>query len=104
MEKIFADGIRAFGPRQGAPDFVIGQLLITPNDLIAWLRANPDYLQESQYGKQIRFDIQRSKDGTGINCPVNTYRKPEATQADAWRPKEVPTAPPPAAANDDLPF
>lgn len=104
MEKIFADGIRAFGPRHGAPDFVIGQLLITPNDLIAWLRANPDYLQESQYGKQIRFDIQRSKDGTGINCPVNTYRKPEATQADAWQPKQNPPAQSSDNKDDGLPF
>lgn len=100
-EKIFADGIRAFGPRPGAPDFVIGQLLITPNDLIAWLRANPDYLSESQYGKQIRFDIQRSKDGVGINCPVNTYRKEATPTTDAWQPKKADPKPEPPS---DLPF
>ena len=37
-ETIYVDGIRIFEPHENEPDFVKGSLIITPNDLIEFLK------------------------------------------------------------------
>ena len=36
-EKIYPQGLRTFAKNEKAPDFVLGTLVITPNELIKWL-------------------------------------------------------------------
>jgi hypothetical protein len=83
-ERIFPDGIRCFGPRDNAPDFVLGSVIITPNDLLTWLKANQHLLKEYNGNKQLRLNLTRNKDGKGINVSVDTYEgKTDAAPASA---------------------
>ena len=87
-EKIYPKGVRLFGPRDNAPDFVIGSLIITPNDLVAWLKENSGLLTEYNGEKQLRLSLVRAKDGKGISASVDTY-KPKAESAPAdFQPKK----------------
>ncbi len=72
MEKVFANGIRAFEKRQGAPDFVVGSIVITPKDLFEWVKANPEYLSDYKGSAQLKLDLLTGK--TGLNLQVNTYK------------------------------
>lgn len=75
-EKIFPDGVRAFKPRNGAPDFVKGSIVISPRKLVDWLKANPEFLSEYEGEKQLKLDLM---DGTkGFYLSVNTYKKETA--------------------------
>lgn len=78
-DKIFPEGIRVFKPRNGAPSFVKGSVVITPNDLVAWLKKNPGYLKEYKDQKQLTLDLLEGKDG-GLYMAVNTFTKKEADQ------------------------
>lgn len=71
-DKIFPDGIRVFKPRAGAPAFVKGSIVVTPNDLVAWLKKNPGYLKDYKGTKQLNLDLLEGKDG-GLYMAVNTY-------------------------------
>lgn len=77
-DKIYPKGIAVFSPRQGAPDFVKGDIIITPNDLIQWLKENPNVLKDYNGKKQLRLSL---KDGSkGLYAEVNTYEKTEKTE------------------------
>ena len=75
-DKIFPEGIRVFSPRNGAPDFVKGSIVISPNKLIEWLKTKKDLLTEYKGEKQITFDLLMSKEGKPY-LAVNDF-KPEA--------------------------
>ena len=73
------DGIRCFPKHDNAPDFVIASMVITPNDLITWLKANESLLTEYNGKKQIRLQVLKSKDGKPY-CAVDTYKaEPKAS-------------------------
>ena len=72
-DKIFPEGIRVFSPRQGAPDFVKGSIVITPNDLITWLKTKADLLSEYEGKKQLKLDLLTSKEGK-LYLAVNNYQ------------------------------
>jgi len=87
-QKIYPKGIRVFPPRAGAPDFVKGKIVIVPNDLVAWLKENPGYLNETEkYGKQLSLDLLDGRDG--LYVVVNDYKPASNSASDA---------------TDDLPF
>lgn len=97
-EKIYPKGLRCFAPRQGAPDFVLGTLIVTPSELSAWVEANQQYMTEYKGTPQLRLDLLKGNDGPYV--AVNTY-KPGAAAA----PTADETAPTSAAeAKEDLPF
>ena len=75
-DKIFPEGIRVFSPRNGAPDFVKGSIVITPNQLITWLKANKDVLTDYKGEKQLNLDLLSSKEGK-LFVSVNTYKPTE---------------------------
>ena len=92
-DKVFAKGIRTFAKHNSAPDFVLGELVITPNELFAWLKGEgAQYLTEYKETKQLKLQVTKSRDG-GLMLAVNTY-KPQA-QTEAPKPK---------ADESDLPF
>ena len=77
-ETIYPKGIRTFERREFAPEFVLGSMIINPNELFAWIKENPDFISEytSKEGvksKQLKLNILRSKSG-GINFTVDTYK------------------------------
>ncbi len=85
-DKIFPEGIRVFSPRNGAPDFVKGSIVISPNQLIEWLKKNKELLTDYKGEKQLTLDLLNSKEGKPY-LALNNF-KPEA--------KKEPT--------NDLPF
>lgn len=70
----FPQGIRVFPPKDGAPSFVKGQLIITPKELFEWIKANPDILADYKGVKQLKLSLTERKDGNGWNTIVDTYK------------------------------
>lgn len=87
-EKIYPKGLRTFAPHEKAPAFVLGTLIITPNELFAWLKENPQLLKEYKDEKQLRLNILNGD--KGIYFVVDTYEKGAATGGNS--------------ATNDLPF
>ena len=73
-DKKFPEGVRFFTPHSKAPDFVIGSLVITPNDLVAWLKKEPELLTEYEGKKQIKLQVLKSKEGKPY-LQVDTFKK-----------------------------
>ena len=65
-DKIFPEGFKFWTPREGAPDFVKGSLVIFINEAIEWLKQ--------QKGAQVRLDLKVSQGGKSY-AEVNTYQK-----------------------------
>lgn len=72
-EKIFVEGLYFNPPREGAPDFVKGQLSIEPKKFVEFLRAQVAHINDKGY---IKLDVLQSKDGLKHYAVVNTW-KPE---------------------------
>lgn len=68
-DKEYANGIWGDPPREGAPDFVVGNLSIIPARFIEWLEQQTP--NEKGY---VRLDILTRKEGHGWSFPLNTYK------------------------------
>ena len=90
-EKIYPKGIRCFPARQGAPEWVLGSILVTPKELQEWIAANQQYMGEYQGNPQLKLDLLKGKDGPYI--AVNTYKA-----------GEKPVTPPVGEVDPSLPF
>lgn len=86
-EKIYPKGIRCFPKHEKQPSFVLGSMVITPNELVQWLKGNENLLSEYNGEKQLKLQILNGD--KGIYLTVDTY-KAEAKTA--------------TAKTDDLPF
>lgn len=73
----FPQGIRVFKPKENAPSFVKGQIIIHPNDFFTWLKANPEVLTDYKGEKQLKLSLLERKDGNGLNVQVDTYKPKE---------------------------
>lgn len=80
QEKVFPKGISVFPPRNGAPEFVKGSVVVTIDDLVQFAKDNEQYLSEYNGKKQLRLDL---LDGTknGLYFQVNTF-KPQQPATD----------------------
>ena len=57
-KKTYPKGIVAFPKNDKAPDFVKGSIIITPDELVKWLRGDgKEHLTDSKYGKQIKLQL-----------------------------------------------
>ena len=74
-DEIMAEGVRLFPKHDKAPDFVLGTLIITPNDLFTWMKANDQYTTEYEGKKQLKLQLKKSKAGK-LYASVDTW-KPE---------------------------
>lgn len=72
-DKVYPKGIRVFNPRQGAPTFVKGTLVITLEELQNWASQNPDYLSDYQNQAQLKLNILEGDNG--LYLTVDTYKK-----------------------------
>ena len=70
----FPQGVRVFAPKENAPLFVKGQIIITPKELFQWLKDNPDMMTDYKDQKQLKLAITERKDGKGWNTIVDTYK------------------------------
>jgi hypothetical protein len=76
----FVDGLRVYSPRDGAPDFVICNLVINVQELAAWL---------ARQSGDVRVDVKRSRNDK-LYASVNDWRpkegKPEGQRQERQRP------------------
>jgi hypothetical protein len=86
-EKVYPKGIACFEKHQSAPDFVIGTVIITPRELVGWLKENDKYLTDYKGAKQLK--LQMLSGTKGPYMVVDTYQK---------------AAQPATEGKDDLPF
>lgn len=80
-DKIYPKGLRFFKKHDKAPDFVLGTLVINPNELFKWLKENPQYLNEYKDEKQLKLQLLSGKDG--VYATVDTYKKSTEPSAPA---------------------
>jgi len=74
-EKIYVKGLRTFKPNEKAPDFVKGTLIISPNELMEFLRENEGMMTDYKGTKQLRCQI---LDGNnGLYFTVDTFKTEE---------------------------
>ena len=64
-ETIYPKGWRTFDRRDSAPEFVLGTLIIDPNEFFAFVKENPDFIsdyksKEGVISKQLKFNILKS--------------------------------------------
>ncbi len=88
-DQILPEGIRFFPKNDKAPDFVLGTMIITPNDLYEWLKANPHLLTEYKKKKQIKLQLLNSKGGK-IYAAVDTWKPGEAAATAQGDPQGLP--------------
>jgi hypothetical protein len=103
-DKIFPKGVMAFNKHEKAPDFVIGTIIITPNDLVAWLKGEgADNLMDSKYGKQLKLQLTKSKDGK-LSIAVDNWKPTAQTSTYQSNSKPQVTADDNVIGADNLPF
>ena len=107
-EQILAKGLRFFDKNAAAPEFVLGTVVITFEEVRAMFNENVEHLTEYNGAKQLRLQMLRSKEGKTY-FSVDTYKKGDASNspyADAVAKANAANAatPTPAEAVDDLPF
>lgn len=74
MEQKFPKGIRAFKPRETAPDFVVTELVLDLKELTQFCRDNQNLLSDYKGTEQLKLTVLKSKDGTKHNIQVNTFK------------------------------
>lgn len=89
-EKIYVKGFRTFPKRDGAPDFVLGQLVINLREFSDWVAGKDIQAHYTEYDgkKQLRCDILEGD--KGIYFTVNTFKpeeKKEEKPSESKRPE-----------------
>ena len=78
--KIYPKGLRTFPKNEKQPEFVLGSLVITPNELVSWLRENESLLTDYKGEKQLK--LQMLNGDKGIYFVVDTYSKQKQFEKD----------------------
>lgn len=95
-EKILPKGIRFFQKHEKAPEFVLGTLIISLNELVQFCKDNPSLLSEYNGQKQLKLQVKKSKGGN-LYADIDTYKPGQsAPEPSPTANKEQP--------GDDLPF
>lgn len=110
-DELLPGGLRFFNPNPAAPDFVVGQMVITMEDLFAYTKKHPELCTEYEGKKQLKINLLISKNDK-LYGKVDDYKKDDAP-AGKRPPRpggssepldtsggQTPSAP----AEDDLPF
>ena len=77
-EKIYVKGFRSFPKHEKAPEFVLGTLIIDPNEFIEWLKENKSLLSDYKDRKQLKCQV--LKGNNGLTFIVDTYKKEEESK------------------------
>ena len=74
MEQKFPKGIRAFKPRENAPQFIVTELVVNAKELFEYTMQNQSLLTDYKGESQLKLTVMVSKDGTKHNIQVNTFK------------------------------
>lgn len=77
-EKKYVNGVRFFPKKESQPDFVIGSIVLNPEQIAQWAKENPDLCSDYKGQQQIKLDVLRSKQGE-VYTQLNTF-KPKANE------------------------
>jgi hypothetical protein len=70
--KIYPKGMRTFAKNANAPQFVLGTLVITPKELVDWIKENDRLLTDYNGTKQLKLQILNGD--KGIYFTVDTFK------------------------------
>ena len=97
-DELLPEGLRFFNKKDTQPDFVVGALVVTMNDLFNFCKQNPDLITDYKGQKQLRLQILKSSKG-------NLYAKVDTWKPDAAAMPSAPIGEPTEVANiESLPF
>ena len=97
-DELLPEGLRFFNKKETQPDFVVGALVVTMNDLFNFCKQNPDLITDYQGKKQLKLQILKSTKG-------NLYAKVDTWKPDAAATPSAPIGKPTEVANiESLPF
>ncbi len=71
-QKVYPKGIHTFAKRENAPSFVLGDLNIMVDELLAFCDENPEYLTEYKGKRQLKCQMTTNDEGRVV-ISVNTY-------------------------------
>jgi hypothetical protein len=103
--KIYPKGISFFAPRENAPQWVKGSILINPNELVKWMEGNKQLLVENEkYGKQ--YKLQVTDKGMQVDTwkPTNDYKQPTERKTAADNVRQAVEQQLPDEEDNSLPF
>ncbi len=76
-DTIYTEGLRIFAPRNEAPDFVKGTIIITPNELFKFFKDQEEH--KTEYNGETQFRLQLLEGRNGLYTTLDTY-KPEKNE------------------------
>ncbi len=72
--KVYPKGIIGFTKNDKAPDWVVGSMVINPNQLFEWLSGEgKQYLTDYNNNKQLRLHLAHTRDGK-LSISVDTWK------------------------------
>jgi len=71
-DTIYLAGVRMFPPTDGVPDFVKGSGVIAINQLVKFLKDNPNYMSDYKGEPQVKFQLLEGR--KGLYFAVDTYK------------------------------
>ena len=97
-DQILPEGIRFFPKHERAPDFVLGTMVVTLDDLTKFFNDRKDLLTEYNGKKQLKLQLLKSREGK-LYSAVDTYKpaaksEPAFSHVAATKPEDI----------SDLPF
>lgn len=94
--KVYPKGMRIFPPRETAPEFVIGEMVVNLKEFSEFIKSKEaqEYYSEYNGDKQLKFTLLKGDKGPYVT--VNTYKPAE-------QPAKIVHSTP-VEADDDLPF
>jgi len=77
-DTIFTDGLSYFEPRQSAPEYIKGSIVIEPKRFVEWMKANGEHLstgkdREGNATKVFRIDLKIGQSGKAY-AALNTWQ------------------------------
>lgn len=93
-----AGGVFTFNPKENAPSFVLGTIVITLDDFWEFLKGEgKEHVTDYKGKKQIKLNVTSMKEGRGILVAVDTWKPTgEKKNEEPFNGNSEPT--------DDLPF
>ena len=85
-EKIYPQGLMMFQPREGAPDFVKGKMIISLKEFFQWCKSQEEHYKHYKGANQLQFDILEGRNGLYVS--LDTYKKPEPVSQEQFEEPE----------------
>jgi len=98
-EKVFVDGLMFQLPRENAPDFVKGKIIVHPKKFLEWAKLQAEYASPKGW---LSIDMLKSQKG-GIYFALDTW-KPEKVEKPDRRPDARIAEGDEHISPDDIPF